>query len=204
MREKERVVFELLDEDFPREIVFIPRNDDPFSYLVQVILSLSSTDRMALVSAERLFKKYRTIEEIASADTDDIAALIYSSGLAGEKSAVIKRTAEYFLEKGIPQSREELLGIKGIGEKTASCFLQSVLHVPAIVVDTHVSRCAYRIGLTTTKNRDKAMRELERNFDRDKWTRLSDTLGALGRTVCRPRPNCTECVLEENCIKRIE
>ena len=204
MKEKERVIFDILDSSFPGKIEFLPMGDDPLRYLVRVILSLSSTDRMAEFSSKRLFERFKTAEEIARADETEIAYLIRQSGLERQKSEVIKRTAQYFLEKGIPKSREELLSIKGIGEKSASCFIQSVLGGNAIVVDTHVLRVSYRIGLTTTKNRDKAMHELERNFDEELWNRLSDTLGALGRSVCRPRPKCMECILKENCIKRIE
>ncbi len=203
MREKERVIFNTLDKAMPQKIFFLPYTDS-FRFLVTVILSQSSTDKMAEKSASRLFEAFPDALSLACIDVESIETLIHSSGLSVSKSRTIKETAVYFLEHGEHETREELLSIKGIGEKTASVYEQRVLGGNAVVVDTHFERVSYRLGLSTTHERNKTMREIMEKFDSPLWNRLSDTLNYLGRTICRPSPKCEECILKESCIKRIE
>lgn len=203
MREKEREIYRLLDLNSPDEISFLTYTD-PVKFLITVILSASSTDRVAVESAGKLFEGFPTIGSLAGADEGDIEALIHSSGLSKSKSAAIRRVAEYVIMNGPPRTREELLSIKGIGEKTASCYMQHVYGESNIVVDTHFERVSYRLGLSTSHNRIRTMNEVKLLFDRDMWNRLSDTVNLLGRTICRPRPDCGRCFMKENCIKRME
>ncbi len=203
MREKEREIFNTLDKSMPKEIFFLPCTDS-LSFLITVILSQSNTDRKAEESAGLLFESFPDAESIASANIESIERLIHSSGLSMSKSRTIKETALYFLNHGEPKTREELLSIKGIGEKTASVYIQRILSGDAVVVDTHFERVSYRLGLSSSHDRDRTMREIMAKFDSRCWNRLSDTLNYLGRTICRPRPKCSECVLKESCIKRIE
>ncbi len=203
MREKEKTIYRLLDENSPLEIFFLPYTD-PVRFLITVILSASSTDRAAEESAARLYERFPSAEDILNAGEGEIEALIRSSGLAGGKSLTIKRVAEYVCNNGIPRTREELLSIKGIGEKTASCFMQHVYGEPNIVVDTHFERVSYRLGLSSSHNRVRTMNEVKLLFDESMWNRLSDTVNLLGRTVCRPKPLCSRCFLKESCIKRVE
>ena len=203
MREKEQEIFNTLDKAMPERIFFLPYTDS-FRFLVTVILSQSNTDRMAEKSARALFDTYPDALSIAVADIDSIEKLIHSSGLSLSKSRTIKKTALYFLEHGEPETREELLSIKGIGEKTASVYEERVLGGNAVVVDTHFERVSYRLGLSSTHDRNKTMREIMEKFPSSCWNRLSDTLNYLGRTICRPKPKCVECILKESCIKRFE
>lgn len=203
MREKEKTIYRLLDENSPKEIFFLPYTD-PVRFLITVILSASSTDRAAEESAARLYERFPSAEDILNAGESEIEALIRSSGLAGGKSRTIKRVAEYVCNNGVPRTREELLLIKGIGEKTASCFMQHVYGEPNIVVDTHFERVSYRLGLSSSHNRVRTMNEVKLLFDESMWNRLSDTVNLLGRMVCRPKPLCSRCFLKESCIKRVE
>lgn len=198
MREREKTIYELLDRNSPEKIFFIPYTD-PFRFLVCVILSASNTDKKAIESAGALFDKYPTYDEIALLEPEKIVPLIYSSGLAQSKSVTIRDVAAYFSQNGEIKSREELLSIKGIGEKTASCYMQRAFNEPDIVVDTHVERVSYRLDLSTTHDRVKAMNELKVLFDVSLWNRLSDTLNYLGRTFCRPKPHCDACFLRGCC-----
>ncbi len=202
MREKEQKIYRLLDENSPEDIFFL-QYTDPVRFLITVILSASSTDRVAEASAERLYGRFPSIEDIFNAEDGEIEALIRSSGLAGEKSRTIKRVAEYVCNNGIPHTRDELLSIKGIGEKTASCFLQHVYGEPNIVVDTHFERVSYRLGLSSSHNRVRTMKEVKLLFDENMWNRLSDTVNLLGRTICRSKPACECCFMKESCIKRV-
>lgn len=199
MREREKTIYSLLDGNSPEEIFFIPYSD-PFKFLVSVILSASSTDKRALENSAKLFALYPRCDEIASLDEDVIAGIINSSGLAKSKSRTILSAARYFSENGMFKTRKELLSIDGIGEKTASCYMQRVFKEPNIVVDTHVERVSYRLGLSTTHDRIRTMNEIKALFDDTLWNRVSDTLNNLGRTICRPRPHCDICFLRQYCL----
>lgn len=183
---------------------FLPYRDDPYRFLVSVILSASSTDRMAVISSERLFGRFPDCAAVAGADEKEIEVLIHSSGLSKTKAGTIRRVSEYIKDNGLPETKEELLGIKGIGEKTAACYAQRVLSLPAVVVDTHFERVSYRLGLSSSHEREKTMREIEKSFEPSLWSRLSDSVNYLGRTICRPHPECGRCFLEEKCRKRFD
>ena len=193
-------IISLLDEFFPKEIEFLPCNE-PFRFLVTVILSGSSTDKMAALSAERLFSQYPTPKAIKEAERERIEELIHASGLYRAKAKNIQELSKIVEMNGIPDTLEELVKLPGVGEKTASCYLQRVLGVSAVVVDTHFQRTAYRLGLTDTHDRQKAAREIKERIDEVYWNRVSDTVNALGRKCCRPKPKCQECPVEKLCPK---
>ena len=189
-----------LDSYFPQEISFLSYSN-PFRYLVTVILSGSSTDKMAEISAERLFSVFSDASSLKDAKVEEIEELIHASGLFRAKARNIKALSEIVAEKGIPDTLEELVKLPGVGEKTASCYLQRVLKKNAVVVDTHFERTAFRLGLTDTHDRNKAAREIKERIPEKYWNRLSDTVNSLGRQKCRPKPNCSQCPVEKLCPK---
>ena len=199
----ESTVFEIiskLDLFFPKEIEFLPCTE-PFRFLVTVILSGSSTDKMAAISADKLFGAYPDPHAIANAEREDIENLIHDSGLFRAKAKNIQELSKIVVKRGIPDTLEELMKLPGVGEKTASCYLQRVLKKNAVVVDTHFERTAFRLGLTDTHDRNKAAREIKERIPEKYWNRLSDTVNSLGRQKCRPKPNCSQCPVEKLCPK---
>ena len=199
----ESTVFEIiskLDLVFPKEIEFLPCTE-PFRFLVTVILSGSSTDKMAAISAEKLFSAYPNPHSIAGAEREEIEKLIHGSGLFRAKAKNIQELSRIVDQHGIPDTLEELVKLPGVGEKTASCYLQRVKGESAVVVDTHFERTAFRLGLTDTHDRSKASREIKETIDKEYWSRLSDTVNSLGRMFCRPKPKCIECPLSKLCPK---
>jgi len=196
-------IYTLLDENSPSEIFFLPPSE-PFRFLTAVILSCAGSDRAALLSLERLLSRYATPSAITAAPDEEIEALIHSSGLAERKRKTIKAAAEYFVRNGEPKTREELLSIPGIGEKTASCYLQRVMGESAVVVDIHFERASWRLALSSSHDRIRTMHEIMEKFDKRCWNRLSDTVNLLGRIFCRPKPRCGECFLGETCRKRFD
>ncbi len=203
MNDYETRIYTLLDENSPDEVFFLPPSE-PFRFLTAVILSCAGSDRAALLSLERLFSRYPTPLAVTGAPDEEIKKLIHSSGLAESKCRTIKAAAEYFVKNGEPKTRKELLSIKGIGEKTASCYMQRVMGQPAVVVDIHFERTSWRLGLSSSHDRIRTMHEIMEKFDEECWNRLSDTVNLLGRTFCRPKPRCGECFLSETCRKRFD
>ena len=189
-----------LDMVFPKEIEFLPCTE-PFRFLVTVILSGSSTDKMAMISAEKLFGVFPDPKAISEAKREEIEDLIHSSGLFRAKAKNIQELSKIVVERGIPDTLEELVKLPGVGEKTASCYLQKVKGESAVVVDTHFERTAFRLGLTHTHDRIKACKEIKDTIDREYWNRVSDTVNNLGRKFCRPKPCCNQCPLSNLCPK---
>ena len=189
-----------LDSYFPQEISFLSYSN-PFRYLVTVILSGSSTDRMAEISAERLFSVFADASSLKDAKVEEIEELIHASGLFRAKAKNIQELSKIVVERGIPDTLEELMKLPGVGEKTASCYLQKVKGESAVVVDTHFERTAFRLGLTHTHDRIKACKEIKDTIDKEYWNRVSDTVNNLGRKFCRPKPCCNQCPLSNLCPK---
>ena len=189
-----------LDMVFPKEIEFLPCTE-PFRFLVTVILSGSSTDKMAMISAEKLFGVFPSPKAISEAKREEIEDLIHSSGLFRAKAKNIQELSKIVVERGIPDTLEELVKLPGVGEKTASCYLQKVKGASAVVVDTHFERTAFRLGLTHTHDRIKACKEIKDTIDKEYWNRVSDTVNNLGRKFCRPKPSCNQCPLSNLCPK---
>lgn len=194
------LIFNKVDENTPSTVFFIPYTT-PFAFLVTVILSASSTDKRAIENSKALFETFPDERALSSASEEEIEKIIHSSGLSRVKARNIKALSEIVLEEGIGSTREELERLPGVGEKTASCFLSRVYNEPSVVVDTHFERTSYRLGLTDTHNRSKAMREIMDIYEPKYWNRLSDCINYLGRTFCRPKPNCENCYMNSICLK---
>ena len=200
MESKSIEIFKKLDEAYPQTIEFIKRGE-PFRFLCTVILSASSTDREAMRAEERLHLRFQSAKEIAKADISEIEELIKSAGLYKNKAKSIKALAEVYVRDGkIPETVEELTKIPGIGVKTANCYLVDILNKPGVIVDTHFARVVYRLGLTTTDDRDKVYKEIRSTFDSSMWSRLSMTANLHGREYCKARsPLCSLCFLSSIC-----
>ena len=194
-------IFYILDEYYPEEISFLPVIS-PFRFLVTVMLSASTTDRQAEMAAERLFSAYPEAGDIASAPQSEIKALIASAGLAEAKSRNIKQTSAIVSREGIPETLEELMKLPGVGEKTASCYLVTVLGKPGVIADTHFVRVAARLGFTDTSDRTKSAREIRERCPEHIWARMSMTLNLHGRTFCKAKPVCKGCPVSSLCPSR--
>lgn len=194
-------IFDELNLHYPENIEFLP-SSDPYVFLVTVMLSGSSTDKMAIKSASKLFEENNTPEYISALSEAEIEAKIHSSGLAKTKAHNIKAVSQYIAHNGIPNTLEELVRLPGIGEKSASCYIASILHHPAVIADTHFMRVARRLGLIATDDRSKAVKEIKEYVPEECWTRLSMTVNLHGREVCKARCDCSKCFLAYLCPSR--
>jgi len=185
------------------------RHGDPLDGLIQTILSQNTTDvnsRAAFAALKRRFPDWETARR---ARTSAIAAAIERGGLANIKSgrikAILQRLHEErgrvnldFLRRWSAQKATDyLLGLPGVGRKTAACVLLFDLGEPAFPVDTHVFRVATRLDwLSPGADPDRAHDELAALVPRELHYQLHLNMVAHGRQVCRPgRPKCGECPL---------
>jgi endonuclease-3 len=176
---------------------------DPFKILIGTILSARSRDENTTKVVNKLFARFKTPQDIASADIDEIKKIIHSIGFYNVKAARIKQVSQMIVSKfggQVPCDIDQLLELPGVGRKTANCVLVYAFDRPAIPVDVHVHRISNRLGLVDTKMPEQTEIELSRLVDRRLWTKVNDTFVMYGQNICLPvRPNCGSCDLKKMC-----
>ncbi|MCK5310571.1 MAG: endonuclease III [Desulfobacteraceae bacterium] len=175
----------------------------PFQLLTATILSAQCTDNQVNKVTEDLFAKYPEPEDIASAQLKDIKSIIYSTGFYNNKSKNIIACARALLNEfngEVPSDIEKLITLPGVGRKTANVVLSTIFNIPAIVVDTHVLRISYRLGLTVKKDPVKVEFDLMEKLPKAKWSDFSLWMIYFGREICdAKKPNCSDCPLYDVC-----
>jgi endonuclease-3 len=180
---------------------------NPFQLLVAVILSAQTTDRQVNRVTEKLFVRVKGPADILEMGPSWLEEQIKSLGLFRRKSRQIFETSLILVEKydgNVPDTREELESLPGIGRKSAGVILSTVFDVPALAVDTHVTRVSRRMGLTDGSNPFIVEEDLCRLLPPDLWTLTHHRLIAHGRKICRAKkPLCDECVLSPHCPQNL-
>ena len=174
----------------------------PFELLVATILSAQSTDQRVNMVTPALFKRYPHARALAKATPADLEPQIHSTGFFRAKSkALIGMAQALVADHGgdVPASMEALTALPGVGRKTANVVLGHALGVPGLPVDRHVLRVANRIGIAESDDPETVETQLSAAMPRERWTRTSDTLILHGRRICRPKPLCPECVVQDEC-----
>jgi len=172
--------------------------------LIATILSAQCTDkRVNLVTAE-LFKTYRAAKDFAAAPLAEIEGAVRSTGFFRNKAKNIKTCCAALLEKfggEVPRTMDELHALAGVGRKTANVVLGNAFGINVgVVVDTHVTRLANRLGLAKGADAVKLERELMRLVPQKDWTRFSHWLIWHGRRRCVARkPDCASCEIQIFC-----
>jgi len=174
-----------------------------FELLIAVILSAQSTDKTVNTVTKSLFLNAPTPEDILLLGQKKLQSIIKPVGLSFTKSTNIISTCKILIKKyqgSIPDKREELEYLPGVGRKTANVILNEGFGYPTIAVDTHVFRVSNRTGLAIGKNVLDTEKELLRVTPK-KWTKNAHRYLILhGRYVCKARKfDCKECVINKEC-----
>lgn len=201
--ERARILAERLPEIYPDaqcELSF----GDPLQLLVATILSAQCTDVRVNLVTPALFARCPTVVDYAAIPTDEIEALVRTTGFYRNKSKAIRSAAHQILDLHggeVPRTLEELAALPGVGRKTANVVLGNAFGMnEGVVVDTHVGRLSRRLGLTRHADPVKVERDLAKLFPRDRWADLSHWLIFHGRRRCRARkPDCGACELIDLC-----
>ncbi|MDQ3848070.1 MAG: endonuclease III [Thermoproteota archaeon] len=177
--------------------------NDPFKILIGTILSARTRDENTTKVIKKLFTRFKTPSDIASADIEEIKQLIRSIGFYNVKAERIKQVSQVIVNKfggQVPNDIGSLLELPGVGRKTANCVLVYAFNKPAIPVDIHVHRISNRLGLVSTKTVKHTEIELNKIVDRRLWTKVNNTFVMYGQNVCLPvRPLCKICDLRGMC-----
>ncbi len=176
----------------------------PLQLLVATILSAQCTDKRVNMVTPNVFRTFPTAQSLADAEPLKVQDAIRSTGFFNNKAKSLIGLGKALVErhKGeVPDSMVELVKLPGVGRKTANVVLGNAFHKDeGVVVDTHVARVAFRLGLTRETDPVKIERDLMLLFPREEWTLLSHLLIFHGRRVCHARvPHCEVCVLNDIC-----
>ncbi|OFZ67332.1 MAG: endonuclease III [Betaproteobacteria bacterium RBG_16_56_24] len=175
----------------------------PFELLVAVILSAQATDVSVNAATRHLFPVANTPEKILALGEEKLREYIQRIGLYKTKARHVMQTCRLLVERhgsAVPQTREELEALPGVGRKTANVILNTAFGQPVIAVDTHIFRLANRIGLAPGKDvlevENKLLKVVPDEFKHDAhhWLILH------GRYICRARkPKCGACIINDLC-----
>ena len=196
-------VYRKLKKEFPH-----PRTplqyEAPHELAIAVILSAQCTDKQVNRVTPALFQRYPTIESFCNSSPKELEKMIYSTGFYKNKAKSIHGFCKVLREEyggRIPQSHAELTKMPGVGRKTANVILQELYRLAAgIVVDTHVSRISYLLGLSKEKDAYKIEKDLMARVPKSYWLDWSLLLIFLGRKYCKARKRlCQQCPLTKIC-----
>ncbi len=204
-RQRAGEILDILRQEYPDAWCSLDY-DNPLQLLVATILAAQCTDRRVNIVTEDLFRKYKTAEDFARADPSELQDEIRSTGFFRNKSKSIIGSAGKIVDEHdgeVPDEMDDLLELPGVARKTANVVLGSAFHKNAgIVVDTHVTRLANRLKLTThkTNSGDKIEKDLMDLIPQEDWTFFAHALVHHGRAICTARrPDCPDCPLRDLC-----
>lgn len=182
------------------------RHDNPLQLLVATILSAQCTDTRVNQVTPALFAKYRSAADFAAAPAGELETMIRSTGFFRNKARSIRNCCRSLVQThagNVPDTMAELIRLDGIGRKTANVVLGVAYRkAEGIVVDTHVARLSYRLGLTRHRDPGKTERALMKIVPRSDWIDFSHLLIWHGRRRCAARrPDCPHCEVNDLCPK---
>ena len=178
-----------------------------YELLIAVMLSAQTTDKRVNEVTSVLFKKYNSLEALANADVNDIIDIIRSIGTFNKKAHNVIEIAKSLLNNYngvVPNNRNYLESLPGVGRKTTNVVLSELFNEPCIAVDTHIKRVSYRLGLS--KKEDDVLvveKKLTKTFKNYNARRIHHQLLLFGRYYCKAiNPSCNDCKLKNICKKK--
>ena len=196
-----RQTLAMLAADYPTattELIF----KNPYQLLVATILSAQSTDKRVNQVTPKLFKQFPNPDVLATADLIDLQTVIRSIGCFRIKAVSLIRMAAVLVDNHggkVPTTIKSLIELPGVGRKTANVVLGHGFRRPGFPVDRHVLRVSNRLELIQTNDPTKAEFELKNIFRQSAWLHASDVLIQHGRNICKTRPYCEKCSIQEHC-----
>jgi len=198
-------IIEILKREYPRERHV---SGDPYRTLIRCIISQRNRDEVTDKVSEELFKRYKSIEEIANESVENMQEFLRKQkvGLWKNKGKWIVEASRIILYKyggKVPNTLEELMKLPGIGRKCANIVLAYGFGKPAIPVDTHVYRISRRLGLAPINSTPEKVEEILKTLiPVEEWIYVNHAMVDHGKSICRPiKPKCELCPLNELCPK---
>lgn len=200
-----------LKREFP-EVKTPLEHNSAFQLLVATILSPQTLDSTTNKVTPALFKKYSNPKLLANANLNELEKEIRIVNYYKTKAKNLKKMAQILLQKFkgvVPSNLNNLIELPGVGRKVANVIIsewfskKDNINPQGFVVDTHVKRVAYRLGLTRESDPYKVEKDLNRKFPKNEWVDLSLRLIFHGRKTCKSKnPLCSICPLKNICPKK--
>ena len=195
-------VFEILRNQDPEPVTELTFKSH-FQLLIAVVLSAQATDKSVNAATKKLFKDAPSPEKLFKLGVNKLKTYIKTIGLYNAKAVNVIATSEIIWKQyknKIPQTREELMKLPGVGRKTANVVLNNAFGQHTIGVDTHVFRVSNRLGLAPGKTVEIVEKKLIKNIPDEFKKHAHHWLIILGRYTCIARkPKCTICKINKYC-----
>ena len=172
---------------FKKHYVLVPLEvfgNDPYKTLISTLMSARTNDNVTLEASKRLFAVAKDIKLLSEIDIKEIEKLIYPVGFYKTKAKHLKALASSLLTNyggKVPNTREGLVTLPGVGRKTANLVLNRAFGIPAIAVDTHVHRISNLLGWVNTKTPERTETELLKILPKKYWPDMNRLFVSIGR-----------------------
>jgi endonuclease-3 len=202
-KKRAKKIIALLSEAYPEAKCSLD-HQNPLQLLVSTILSAQCTDKRVNLVTPTLFARFKTAKDYAGAGLPELEKYVRTTGFYRNKAKSLKGLGQALVEKHggqVPKTMEELVHLPGVGRKTANVVLGTGYGIASgVVVDTHVSRIAARLGLAPAASPEKMEKHLMEVIPKKDWILFPHQIIHHGRAVCKAqRPNCPGCVLNKLC-----
>ncbi|MDR7075315.1 endonuclease-3 [Neobacillus niacini] len=179
-------------------------HSNPFELVIAVALSAQCTDVLVNKVTKKLFEKYKSPEDYLRVPLEELQNDIRSIGLFRNKAKNIQNLCRLLLDEydgEVPNDRDELTKLPGVGRKTANVVVSVAFNIPAIAVDTHVERVSKRLGICRWKDSVlEVEKTLMKKVPKEEWSVTHHRLIFFGRYHCKAQnPQCPSCPLLELC-----
>ena len=199
---KRREIFARLQAANPQPTTEL-EYDTPFQLLIAVLLSAQATDKSVNIATRKFFPRYGTPQALLALGEEGLSDYIKTIGLYRTKAKNAIATCRILIEQHggeVPQTREALEALPGVGRKTANVVLNTAFGQPTMAVDTHIFRVSNRTGLAPGKNVLEVELKLEKFVPREYLQDAHHWLILHGRYVCGARkPKCPQCGISDLC-----
>ena len=192
-----------IPQDSPSNILKNSFKRTPYTILIATLLSLRTKDENTAKVCKELFKIANTPQTLLEIPIEKLEIIVKPTGMYRKKSAVIREVSQTVIERfngNVPNSKNDLLSIRGVGEKTANIVLNNAFSIPTIAVDTHVHRIPNMLGFIETETEKETLKALCEKVPKEYWSTLNFNIVSFGQTVCLPRsPKCDVCPIVPYC-----
>ena len=203
--EKVQKILDRLDEEYGTDYKCYLNHENAWQLLIATMLSAQCTDARVNLVTPALFEKYKTLDDYANADLQDVENLIRPCGFYKNKALSIIGMAQKIRDDfggKVPDNIDDLVTLPGVGRKTANLIVGDVYGKESIVVDTHMIRISNRLGLVSEKDPYKIELALKKIIPSDEGSDFCHRVVLFGREVCPARkPKCDICPMTEICKK---
>ncbi len=201
-KQRALLAVEALKKKYPDSLCSL-NAENPLQLIIATRLSAQCTDARVNLVTPALFEKYKTVEDFAAADIDEVAEIVHSCGFFRQKAKdIVGMSQKMIADFGgrVPDNLDDLTSLPGVGRKTANLIMGDVYGKPAVVADTHLIRISNLLGLVATKDPLKVEMQLREILPPEESNDFCHRCVLHGRDTCvSGRPKCGECEMKDFC-----